>query len=225
MDAEIVCTTNNVSLIETDTDGIYTEHPTDPQALTAEINEVIRSRFPQSPWNRVIEVTLEEYDAILMYEAKNYVLKRGADLLFHGAGFKGRHMPPLCEAAIKEIAKAIFEGATVSLVRAQHLSRLHTHPLTAYAMSIELSKDEYVDTTMHNALAEKMRGGGYVVEAGMEITYVKTYSEYIPLGLEDDEVVRKQLDMKYYRKRLIDVMDRICEPITSQTQQVLNIEK
>lgn len=197
---------NDVTLIEADTDGLFVQ--SGRSDLLEIMNEKVREIFDGFDYQNAIRVDADEYDGMISVKMKNYVLltKKG-DILFKGAGFRGRHIPRICDRILHDTAEAIFEDRATLEVWQKYRS-LNAFPLDDFVMTVELRTDpsKYAhEGSLYAKLASKVEN----VEWGDEIRYVKTVQGYIPRGYMADEDLKKILDYKYYRKRMKKMVERL----------------
>lgn len=193
-------------IIESDTDGIYQVGKDQSKELTAYIQSLIPEPYDPS----FISVENEQYAGGIFYEEKSYILKSAKDgeLLFHGSGLKGRHMPAICDQASMELATALFAGADVKQILWKY-TKLKNYPLSDFAMTVELHQEDYENTSMYGKLLTKARQQGIEFEQGSEVRYIKCRNGYVPYPLPSYVY---HIDYEYYRERLAHVLARILGP-------------
>lgn len=191
------------TIIESDTDGVYYVGEDYNKELTEYIHSLIPERYDSS----FIKVTGKQYDAGIFYEEKGYILKKGEQLLFHGSGLKGRHLPRICDHAAEDLARGIFNGEDVKKILWKW-THLKQYPIKDFVMTMELHKKDYKDGTMHAELLDRARKHGYEFTWGSEIQYVKCKDGFVPINLPRTY----SLDYEYYRKRLTAILARVLGP-------------
>lgn len=202
------CRTENITLIEADTDGLFVQ--TDRPDAVELMNTKVKNIFDGFKYKDVIKVDADKYNGMISVMMKNYVLlTEKNDIIFKGAGFKGRHIPAICDYILDDIATAIF-GNTSRFEVWNKYKNLKKYPLDNFSMTVELKTDpsRYANkTSLYSKLSRKVEN----VEWGDEIRYVKTIEGYIPLGYMPDEDLHRILDYGYYRKRMIKMVKRISD--------------
>ena len=217
-----VCTRFGVTLLECDTDGLYVYNPNvvDPQilidAINADLHEYfkawISSDIVTNYW-KGISVELNQYDGILIYKRKNYVLLTTKNtLVFHGSGLHGRGLPPLCTKAIDRFATGVLRGEPVGSIW-QEYENLHKFPLKEFTLTVGMGKREYKRGSMYQKLLSQLSADDREY-LGTELYFVKLRNGYMPLGVKPDDVLTRELDYDYYRARLNKaVRERVLSPI------------
>jgi len=198
----------NCTKLECDTDGMY-HYGTD---LSDEINARVHDTVADYPLHKMLHVETQRYAGMIVYRAKNYVLKTlDGKLKFKGSAFKGRHMPPICRTALHRFAHAIFDKKPLRPIW-REFHDLRSFPLREFTMSVTLRKDPqggeygYDEGTMYSDLSKKL---GKDVVWGQDVYYVKTKFAYEPIGYKKDSVLLKTLDRDYYNHRIRDVVKRL----------------
>lgn len=206
-----ICQEQGVTLLEVDTDGIYQQG----KDVGDIVNRELRSMFEcYSPFSQYVGVDVNLYDAILVYSAKNYILRKDGHNRFKGSAFHGRHMPRICRVALEKFTDAFFTGDSVKSVWSDFVD-LRGYPLNLFTMSVQFRKDprEYESTTMYANLARKI---GEHVRYGENIYYVKCKSGYYPIGYFKDSELKRRIDYGYYMGRVRDVVKRLFEAVEPQ---------
>lgn len=211
-----VCKANGVTLLENDTDGLYVQSSKcSGERLEQLINADLHSYFSvYGDFAHRVRVELNTYDAILLYAAKNYVLKKDNTITFRGSGFHGRGLPLLCYEALNRFARAVFSGENTNRVWAEFVN-LRKFPLKMFTMSASFGKsaDEYAKTTLYADIVAKLRAAGHELRSGEEVYYVKLSDGYWPVGSFPDSELLRRLDVCYYYDRLKEmVQTRILGP-------------
>lgn len=213
---EKVCDEQDVTKLECDTDGLY--------EFGHNIADIVNERFHSmfecyAPFNKYVGVDVNRYDAMLVYSAKNYILRRDGHNRFKGSAFHGRHMPHICRVALERFADAVFAGEPFRTVW-KDFEDLREFPLKEFTMNVQFRKDpsSYHGTTMYAKLARKI---GEHARWGDDIYYVKLKDDYYPVGHFSDDVLKRRLDYGYYMQRIKDVVGRLSEALEPQRQKSL----
>lgn len=193
---------SDVTLIECDTDGVYTQGVD----ISKSINSRLNSIFKDYKYASLLRVSTNRYDGMISYSMKNYVLRKGNKNLFKGASFHGRNVPLVCQHALQRFATAIFNKEKLSEVWKEFLD-LRMRPLKEFTMSVQFRKQEYEKGTMYSKLSRKLEKMSW----GQDIYYVKTCDGYTPLGTVSDAQLRLMLDTQYYMNRIRDVVKRLTD--------------
>jgi len=193
-------------LIETDTDGLYYIGPT----LSKDFNDYLRSLVPAPFESKYLTVETEEFDAGIFYEEKNYLLKDGENIIFHGSGLKGRHIPRICDDALECAVNSYFAGESV-IDSLHQFYRLDKFPYRRFIMTAIISKNpqDYSEDTMYRQLCAEFARRGQKLKYGDEVQYVKTVRGYRAAHFH---APGELLDYKYYKKRIADVLSRVLQP-------------
>jgi len=96
-------------IISCDTDGIYCSE----KILIDKLNSYLDSKTKEIfNLENHLHMEIDEYDAAFFRETKgkNYVLKEKDKITFHGASFKGSHMPIFFDKVLDQITKDMFDG-------------------------------------------------------------------------------------------------------------------
>ena len=195
------------SVIEVDTDGVYfTATDIDEDLIIKKFNEALFKTF-----NRALNLTIDidSYDKGYFHKAKNYILKKGDNIILHGASMKSSKMCPMERKFIKEIAEAKLANEPTDPIVAHYLEDMETFPLRDFAMQVSLGKHIHQYKSQNSigvrmALAAKYH---YQIEPelGNEYFYVK-----ITTGYELYQICKKErLDINYYKKKIKDITKRL----------------
>ena len=195
------------SVIEVDTDGVYfTATDIDEDLIIKKFNEALFKTF-----NRALNLTIDidSYDKGYFHKAKNYILKKGDNIILHGASMKSSKMCPMERKFIKEIAEAKLANEPTDPIVSHYLEDMETFPLRDFAMQVSLGKHIHQYKNQNSigvrmALAAKYH---YQIEPelGNEYFYVK-----ITTGYELYQICKKErLDINYYKKKIRDITKRL----------------
>jgi len=202
--------TREVDWIEVDTDGLYYQGV----GITQEAIEYIRSLIPEFYDSSYFKLESEQYDDSIFYEEKNYILRKDKQLIFHGSGFKGRHLPKICDDFATDLAHALLDNCELQPIIVQY-GDLKRHPLEKFAMTVELSKErrDYKARTMYANLIQQLDAAKIEHLWGNEVNYVKTRKGFKPLGISETY----DLDYEYYKTRLAEIAMRILHHLDRKT--------
>lgn len=196
---------NGVTVIERDTDGIYYKG----EDYSLEVNELIKNLIPEQFERDVIKVESEKYESGIFYDEKGYVLRKmNNELVFHGSGLHGRHIPNLCDKVLERVAHAILDGENVINVLNDVGRNMKQLPLSDFVMTVELSKrpDKYADVNQYGKLIQRCKMYNIPITWGTEIQFIKTRDKsYLPLGVDVPFVI----DYNYYAERVASVVERL----------------
>jgi len=194
--------------LEGDTDGIYIGEDISPSEIN-ELAQMVRGLVPEPYDSQWIDLDKDFYEAGLFVDEKNYILKDPSrkELLFHGSGFKGRHIPIICDDALRNVVSAIFEGEDWK--RAVKRANILPRDLQGYVMRAEFGKTEYAGNSLYAQLAEQCKKCEIPVYAGDSVRYIKTKTGYNIF----ETARRKDVDEAYYRRRIAQVIHRALKGI------------
>jgi len=218
---EIATVNPLVTLLENDTDGVYTYGPT----IIEHIREMLDDMFNKFPKRYAIRVDTTKYHGMLCTgKMKNYVLRKEFKNIVKGNSLKGRSMPPVCKSALESIADALFEGQSVEEAYSAIVEGLRESPLSDFEMSVEVGKerDEYKETTMYAKLLQQAPW----MQFGEELRYVRVNEggdyayKFVPLGAVPDEELLRAIDHSYYLKRTKDTIARLLIPCRAKDADV-----
>jgi DNA polymerase elongation subunit (family B) len=102
-------------VISIDTDGVYCDDKIDLKEMNDYLDRITKETFNLENY---LHMDMDEYDAAFFRETKgkNYVLKEGDKITFHGASFKGSHMPVFFDKVLDQVTKDMFNGVTSKTV-------------------------------------------------------------------------------------------------------------
>jgi len=198
------------NVISVDTDGIYIENDIDVDELNKYLDNLTKELFN---FPNYLHLEQDSYDAGFFRDTKGkqYVLKDKDKLKFHGASFKGSHLPKFWDKLMEEIARDMFNGNT----KRKEID-ITKYSIDDLVQSINV-KDEssYKNkSSLSMQLIQKAK-----IELGInlrdddQLSYVKCRNGYclvIP-GKEYD------IDYKYYK----DIVDKIYERLDIQDSRQL----
>jgi len=187
------------SVIETDTDGVYyTAENVSEEQVIKRFQKRLEEKFPKK---LKLSIDVDSYDKGYFYKAKNYVLKKGDKLIFHGGAMKASSKNDLSRNLIYDLAEAKFsEEDTKPIIR--RYKRLE-FPLEDFAMSKRMGMHwkqyKRPESTIVCRLAKDAEEFmGRKPEIGNQYHYIKALHDFKLL-----EVSTKQdIDRKYYEKQI-----------------------
>jgi len=185
------------------TDGVYytTDNFNEQETINL-FHEQLRKKFKK---DLDLSIDIDSYDVGYFYKAKNYVLKKGDKIIYHGTAMKASSKDLLSSTLIKSIAKAKLEGeSTDDIIRKyQKLD----FPLQYFAMNITLGRPLYKYANI-NSLAPRLARIaksklGIEPVVGTQYHYIKSKSGYTLFDLAKKE----DIDVQYYR----DEVDKVVK--------------
>jgi len=193
------------NVISVDTAGIYVESDINVDELNTYLDDITQDIFN---FPNYLHLEQDSYDAAFFRDTKGkqYILKDGDKLKFHGVSFKGSHLPRFWDTLMEQISIDMFNGNT----KRKEID-ITKYSIDDLAQSIKV-KDEssYKNkSSLSMQLIQKAK-----IELGIELTnddqlsYVKcrTGYELIVPGKEYN------IDYKYYK----DIVDKIYERLDIQ---------
>jgi len=198
---------DDIILIECDTDGLYYFG----RDISGEINNMLQNElFKDYEYGKILGVGTNLYDGMISYSMKNYILRKGDKNKFKGSSFHGRHMPRICQTVLTRFTDAVFAGEKFSAVW-KEFQNLRAFPLREFTMSVQLGMlpESYDPDTMYADLSKQLDEPIW----GQDIYYVKTVNGYRALGTLSDSVIRRTLDVKYYKGRIQGIVNRLRDSV------------
>ncbi len=204
--------------IETDTDGVYSADPVDPQEVNAHVRDFAQRELgAEGP----LRLDVDRYAAGYFHEAKNYLLLHDDDRIEkHGVAFKGSSHCGVFDRTLDEVSRALLSGEEDVVEVARACRNLDRYDPQDFIMRIRLGKDPG-DYAQPNALGAQVaraarRHTDTTPTKGTRLEYVKTRTGY--------DIVRpaslRRLDHGYYREMVDTLLDRLRIPWrpTQQTE-------
>lgn len=193
------------SVIELDTDGAYfTAENIDKKKIIDTFYKELEKKF-KKPLKLGIDI--DEYDTGYFHKAKNYVLKNGDTIIFHGTAMKSSKKENLSKKLIKELATAkLNEESTVSIIHKYMNLKSNDFELSDFAMQTTLGMHpkQYKNNSLSYRMAMLAQDHfGMKAKKGNSYHYVKTHSGYQLFQL----ATKQDLDIDYYKKKLQDVIE------------------
>lgn len=188
--------------ISNDTDGEYISEEVDLEELNNRINLHTLDKFNVK--NNYLMLDMDIYDAgfFRKTKGKQYILKNGEKLEFHGASFKGSHVSKIFDIATEKYAKAIFSGKNLKSVT-NELQDMSQYDINDFVKNIKVkSKKEYKSS---NAIAMQIirqaEELGIKPKAGDQFSYLKSITGY-KIVTADNKLSDFNIDYTYYRKMI-----------------------
>ena len=204
-------------VIEVDTDGVYFQYP---DYLKEEVRRIPESlNLPE--W---VTVEVESFfETMLSVKMKNYVLKNGEHLEYHGNSLRSRRDEKFAKWFIRDVVERLFAGEYDQIV---DLYKSYQHKFINQEFSPEMfaKKERITDKTFESPAKRKLKA---VVEQTdlVEGDYIEIYQndkgEYALI-----ENINFDEDIFYYLNRLYAVAQRfepvfrkLCIPIAKMTKR------
>lgn len=190
------------------TDGVYF-HTKKENFNEKELLETFKQRIVDTFGKELgLSVDIDEYDKGYFYKTKNYVLKKGEKLIFHGVAMKASNKDKLVRELIRELAVATLERKPKEekkniVARYEALE----FPLDYFAKNVRMGRrlNQYANP---NALAPRMArlAEEYLnikPQIGNQYFYVKTKT-----GYELFDIAKlHDIDRDYYKDEINTVAD------------------
>jgi DNA polymerase elongation subunit (family B) len=144
-----------------------------------------------------------EYPASYFAAAKNYILldPKGT-IIRHGSGLKGSHRPQLEDTVVEDVARRLLSGQPVVVKPYYDWSR-YTREDFLMRRSLGMPLTDYQVETVEKKVAEQLLYRGEPVEVGSIMEYYASKTGFRAYLAEDHpDAGLKDLDLKYYQKRL-----------------------
>ena len=204
------------SVVEFDTDGVYfSTQVFNKGDIINSFNRKLREKFKKE---LDLSIDIDSYDSGYFYKAKNYVLKIGEKMIYHGAAMKASSKNLLSKKLIEELATARLSGLPTDAIVSKY-QRLD-FSLKYFAMNVTMGMHmrQYKST---NALAPKLARQaqshlGIKPEIGNQYHYIKGNSDYILYDLAKKE----DIDTSYYLDQVNNVVEMFdVKPIMSSLKE------
>jgi DNA polymerase elongation subunit (family B) len=213
----------DVTVLENDTDGVYTYGPD----FLPDIRKALDEIFKEFPQEYAIGIDSVKYFGMLCTgNMKNYSLRKEYKNIIKGNSLKGRGMPGVCKLALEWTLDALFERESVADAWSKIVDHLGVAPLSDFEMSCEVGKEreEYSETTMYAKILKQAPW----MRFGEELRYVRVKGmdyHYMPLGSHPDDVLMNNIDQAYYLKRTKTAVARLLEPVRQSDPAVDQLMK
>ena len=203
------------SVIEVDTDGVYfSAENYNEERIIHYFNEALREKFKKD-LNLTIDVDF--YEKGYFHKAKNYILKKGNNIILHGAAMKASSKDNISKNLISELADAKVNGKPVDGIIQKY--KALDFPLRDFAMQVTLGMHmhEYKNQNCISVNIAKQAFHHYKIkpQLGNSYHYVKCREGYRLFQLAKKE----EIDIKYYAKK-VDKILKMFESEYEDTKQV-----
>jgi len=205
------------SVIEVDTDGVYfTAEDYNEERILHYFNEELEKKFKKK---LDLSIDVDTYDCGFFHKAKNYILKKGENIILHGAALKASSKDPISKNLINDLARAKLEGKSTEPIVLHYKKDLMDFPLRDFAMQVTMGMNlhEYKNPgCLSVQMASKAQQHfGMRPQRGNVYHYVKcTY------GYELFQLAKKEhIDIKYYREKV----DKIIKMLESEYEMFTKI--
>ncbi len=200
------------SVCEFDTDGCYfTAKNFDEDAFQTRFKQALKDKFKRS---LDLEVEIDHYEKGWFYLAKNYILKKGDNVIIHGAALKGSHKAPIERDLTKELANVVLEGSPVAPIGKKYTDELDalSFPLKELAMQMTMGKPlkayKSENCTIMQLARQAKEHFNIEPEEGNSYYYIKTKSGFKLLQLaERDNNISQDVDIPYYVKKIEGIVE------------------
>ena len=200
----------NGQILSIDTDGVYVNGKVDIDKLNEYLDQKTKEIFNLE---NHLHMEIDEYDAAFfrVTKGKNYVLKDGNKITFHGASFKGQHQPPFFDSCLEEIARDMFDGKVGRAID------IKSFPIEALIQNIKV-KDESSykgdgSLSMQLIQAAKREMPEVKLKDNDQLAYIKTDKGY---ELIMPGKVYGNIDWTYYQTILNRIYERLQIPDKKQ---------
>jgi DNA polymerase elongation subunit (family B) len=205
------------SVTECDTDGIFisTEEYNEERILYY-FNEALEKKFKKK---LNLNIDIDTYDCGFFHKAKNYILKKGNNIILHGVALKASSKDPLSKNLINDLARAKLEGKSTDTIVQYYKSNMKNLPLKDFAMQVSMGMNihEYKNPgCLSVQMATKaQRNFGLRPVKGNSYHYVKCVYGYELYQMAEKD----QLDFNYYTKKI----DKIIKMLESEYEMFAKI--
>ena len=195
------------STIEVDTDGVYfSAEDVNEERILYYFNKAIEERFGRK---LNLDIDIDSYDKGFFHKAKNYILKKGDNIILHGASMKASKMCPMERKFIQEVAKAKLDDKPVDGIIDRYKQNIKDFPLRDLAMQVRLGmKLRQYKNQKSISVRIALQALKYFKinpEVGNEYHYIKVGN-----GYELYQLTKKHnVDYKYYLKKIDKIIKRM----------------
>ena len=136
---------------------------------------------------------------------KGYVLLKDGKIKKHGSGILGRHIPPVIDDFVDELAYGLFAKEDPFMVmRKWHKDRLRGFDNKQFVSHVNLGKrpDLYNESGQYANLVSQLKHANINVQWGDRINFVKTIKGYTPTVLLQPN---DKIDIRYYQTRMATI--------------------
>lgn len=198
------------SVIEVDTDGVYfTAEGYNEERILHYFSEELEKKFKKK---LNLNIDIDTYDCGFFHKAKNYILKKGDNIILHGAAMKASSKDLLSKNLINDLARAKLEGKSTETIVLKYKSELKDFPLRDFAMQVQMGMGlrEYKNPGCLS-VQMAMKGQqhfGLKPQKGNVYHYIKCV-----YGYELYQLAKKEnIDFKYYKEKI----DKIIKMLESE---------
>jgi len=199
-------------VIEVDTDGIYVNGKPDVNKYLKSFHAMFKEKFGRDD---VFKVDMEEFNEGYFYKAKNYILKDGDKIIYHGATMKSSTHFPGYQRALKALSVGILDNKDVKKMYKEE-TNFAKWSLDDFVRKVTVGKnpEEYdIDTNSVSKLCNQSQEvNGSKPAKGDQIEYIVTSKDIFS---ESQDLMRRYMagenvkkpvgDSKYYTLRqLVD---------------------
>jgi len=198
------------SVIEVDTDGVYfSAENYNEERIIHYFNEELKKKFKK---NLNLSIDIDFYDRGFFHKAKNYILKKGDNIILHGAAMKASSKDPLSKKLITELARAKLENKSTDDIVLKFKNNLKDFPLSDFAMQVTMGRrlHEYKSINCMSVRMAMKAKQHYNIKPQIGNSYHYVKCSY---GYELYQLAKKEhIDYKYYREKL----DKIIKMLESE---------
>ena len=186
------------------TDGIYftiNVEKFNKNIIIDEFNKQLKQKFGK---DLNLTIDIDKYDAGYFYKAKNYLLKKGDKIIYHGVAMKARSKDALSKNLIQELAKAKLNNKPILTIMKKY--KKLDFPLKDFAMNITMGMPLF-QYKNKNSLAPRLairaeKELGIKIQPGNQYYYVKQKDDYELLELTS----LGKIDKQYYMDEVIRIL-------------------
>jgi len=211
------------SVIEVDTDGVYfTAEDYNEERIIHYFNEALREKFKKE---LDLTIDVDIYERGYFHKAKNYILKKGNNIILHGAAMKASSKDNISKNLINELADAkVNDKPTDGIIQKY---KALDFPLRDFAMQVTMGRHIY-EYKNQNCISVNIANQAFhhfkiKPQIGNNYFYVKCREGYRLYQL----VKKEDIDIKYYSKK-VDKILKMFESeyeVTKKVGQFLDDEE
>jgi hypothetical protein len=192
-----------MKIISIDTDGIYIDSKINVEKLNEYLDKKTKEIFNLDNY---LHMDIDDYDGGFFRntKGKNYCLLDKNKIAFHGAGFKGQHLPAFFDKVLDEVTKDMFDGKVSRYIDIQSFS---TEDLIQnIKVKSEESYKSDVSLSMQLIQAVKREMPGVKLKDNDQLAYIKTNKGY---ELVMTGKVYGEIDWCYYQGIIYRIYERL----------------
>jgi len=189
--------------ISVDTDGLYVNKKVDVEELNIFLDDFTKETFNL---NNYLHLDMDTYDAAFFRatKGKQYILKEGDKLTFHGVSFKGSKLPKFWDQILEEIARDMFNG---NVKRKKFDINKYTIAELAQSIKVKDESEYKTKTSLSMQLIQQAKKEFKHIKLmdGDQLSYVKCrygYELVVPGKTYD-------IDYRYYEDIINKVYERL----------------